>query len=69
MNIDKIKALKKKIDTIPDELDALAHQMRAVGAKMEYYGGFGEMAEHGKELLGAANTARGWAKGIRKQIP
>jgi hypothetical protein len=62
----QIKALKKKLDSIPEELDALAHKMRALGAKMEYYGGFGEMAQHGMEMQGAANIARGWAKGIRK---
>ena len=61
----QINVLKKKIDAIPDELDALAHQMRAIGAKMEYYGGFGEMAEHGREMQGAANIARTWAKWIR----
>ena len=67
MNTRQINALKKKIDAIPDELDALAHQMRKIGAKMAYYGGFGEMGQHGIAMQGAANMARDWAKGIRRE--
>lgn len=52
---------------LPDRLDWLAQQMRNVAAEMEYYGGFNaEIVEHSKELFGAANIARGWAKGIRR---
>lgn len=40
--------------------------MRDVAAKMDYYGGFNvEIRQHAKELDGAANIARGWAKGMR----
>jgi len=51
---------------LPDELDALVIHMRDVAAKMDYYGGFNvEIRQHAKELDGAANIARGWAKGMR----
>ena len=40
--------------------------MNMLGIDMEYYGGFGEIAEHGQELLGAAKIVRNWADGIDK---
>ena len=51
---------------LADDLDALVIQMRNVAARMEYYGGFNsEICEHARELVGAANIARTWAKRIR----
>lgn len=42
-------------------LKRVSELMRAIGADMDYYGGFGEMGEHGREMIGAAKIARGWA--------
>lgn len=46
------------------ELRHLSRQMRKLGTKMEYYGGFGETGKHGRELIVASIIARGWARGI-----
>lgn len=35
--------------------------MRLIGVDMDYYGGFSELAEHGRELIGAAVIAESWA--------
>ena len=49
------------------DLVRLAMGMERVAVDMEYLGGFGELAAHGRELAGAALIARGWAKGLRKR--
>ena len=36
--------------------------MRLIGVDMGYYGGFSELAEHGRELIGAAVIAESWAR-------
>ena len=44
---------------------ALADEMREVGAALDYFGGFdSEVAEHGREMIGAAGIAEGWAEGM-----
>ncbi|MAO23825.1 MAG: hypothetical protein Unbinned3818contig1000_11 [Prokaryotic dsDNA virus sp.] len=46
-------------------LRQLADDMETIGAALDYYGGFDYLlAEHGKEILGAALIARGWADGM-----
>jgi hypothetical protein len=35
--------------------------MLNLGADMDYYGGTGEIGDHGRELIGAALIAREWA--------
>jgi len=51
---------------LPDELDDLAIRMRNVSARMGHYAGFNaEIRQHAKELDGAANISRGWAKAMR----
>lgn len=56
----------KTLTELADRVDALAAEMVAVAADLDWYGGFNdEMHEHSVELLGAASIARGWAKGIR----
>lgn len=60
------QATKDQIDSIPDALDALAKQMIKVATKMEYFGGFSPISQHGREMLGAAKIAKGWAREIRK---
>lgn len=49
------------------DLVRLAIGMERVAVDMEYLGGFGELAAHGRELAGAARIARGWAKELRKR--
>jgi len=49
------------------DLVRLAVGMERVAVDMEYLGGFGELAAHGRELAGAAKIARGWAKTLRKR--
>ena len=46
------------------ELYKLSQKMEKLGLKMEYYGGFGEIGKHGRELVGASVIARGWADEI-----
>jgi hypothetical protein len=38
--------------------------MRQVGADMDYYGGFGEIGNHGRMMVGASKMAKSWADGI-----
>lgn len=54
---------------IAKRLRWLSHRMQSVGAEMEYYGGFGEIGDHGREMQGAASIALGWAKGIEASLP
>ena len=54
---------------IAHRLRLLSQQMQDLGAAMEYTAGFdGEMAEHGKELLGAGLIASGWAAAIEEEM-
>lgn len=39
----------------------VAKSMKRLGCEMEYFGGFGEIGDHGREMIGAAVIARGWA--------
>lgn len=52
---------------LASRLRLLSDRMECVGVAMEYYGGFGETAVHGRELMGAAAMARGWAKEMAKK--
>jgi hypothetical protein len=47
------------------KLDRLAARMERLGLEMQFYGGFGEMAQHGIEMQGAAKVARTWSRGLR----
>ena len=42
------------------------HIMAETAVAMEYYGGLSEVAEHGKELTGAAAIMAEWIEGIKK---
>ena len=53
--------------SLSKELYNLSIQMKKLGVKMDYYGGFGKIGEHGRELIGAATIARGWVNGIKKE--
>ena len=45
-------------------LRSVARAMASLGADMDYIGGFGEIGDHGREMVGAASVAVGWADGI-----
>ena len=51
---------------IVDALENLATQMKIIGNEMRRFGG--ETAEHGIELIGAANIAANWAKNVGKEV-
>lgn len=51
-------------------LRAVAAEMASLGVAMDYYGGFnGLMAQHGREMVGAAGIAREWADEIEASSP
>ena len=51
---------------LADQIDAVATLMWALAERMEYYAGFsGELNRHAREMAGASEIARGWAKAIR----
>ena len=52
---------------IAGELDIVADAMQQTGERMDYIGGFGEIGERGREMIGAANLARDWAKCMREK--
>lgn len=43
---------------------ATAERMAQTAQLMQYYGGLGEIAQHGRQMEGAARIAHGWADGI-----
>lgn len=43
------------------ELRVLSSRMIHIGAAMDYFGGFSEIAQHGHEMMGAAMIAAQWA--------
>lgn len=46
------------------EIEITADAMQQTGERMVYFGGFGPIAAHGREMIGAAKIAQGWAKQI-----
>lgn len=52
---------------IAKQLRKLSKLMTTLGVAMDYYGGFGEIAQHGREMVGAGEIARGWARGIEAE--
>ncbi len=49
---------------LASRLRVLATHMLEMAVQMDYYGGFSEMALHGKELHGAACITASWADAI-----
>jgi len=49
---------------IAEKLRRLANEMDEIAVIMDYYGGFAEWAQHGRELAGGGNIARQWADEI-----
>jgi hypothetical protein len=52
------------ISVIVERLRNLADDMDEVSVMMDYYGGFTEWAQHGREIAGAGAIARQWADEI-----
>ena len=52
---------------ITRRLRVVAGDMEKLGREMEYLGGFGPMAQHGREMQGAANLAESWVKRIESE--
>lgn len=72
---NKLETAKPKTAKPPSK-SALAKRVRRVaalmqklGADMDYYGGFGEVGQHGREMQGAARIALGWADGMEAEPP
>lgn len=53
---------------IAERLRLLADDMEDIAVMMDYYGGFAEWAQHGREIAGAGNIARQWAVEIEVAI-
>jgi hypothetical protein len=47
-------------------IEYVAARMLDVGVAMEYYGGLSELAQHGREMMGASHIASGWADVVRR---
>ena len=65
------QTLAQPLTTAPPSKSELASRLRVLAAhmlemavQMDYYGGFSEMALHGKELHGAACITASWADAI-----
>lgn len=50
--------------TFAKRLKSLSKKMIDLGCDMEYYGGFGEMGTHGRELMRAGLMVEDWSKTI-----
>ncbi len=51
-----------------NELRFMSMSMQRLGGLMDFYGGLGEIGDHGRELIGASKIAAGWADGIQKEL-
>lgn len=52
---------------IAKQLRRLSKAMVTLGVAMDYHGGFGEIGQHGRELVNAGLIAKGWATGIEDE--
>lgn len=52
-----------------DRLKFLAHDLREIGAKMEFYGGFATMGQRGRDLITAAEHVDQWADEWNGKLP
>lgn len=60
--------ISERLEKLAAEMTDVATEMTEVATLMDYFGGFSEIAEHGRELAGAAIIARNWAKHIRGEL-
>lgn len=54
-------------DGLIEKMKALKEQMLDVAADMDFFGGFGEIRQHGLELAGAAGVLQTWIDGIESE--
>jgi hypothetical protein len=54
---------------LAEELRIVAGIMHRTGTRLAYYGGFGEIGAHGREMIGAAKIAKSWVREIRRRKP
>jgi len=52
---------------ISSRLRAVADEMANIAVDLDYYGGLAHWRRHGKELAGAAHTARSWAHELEQE--
>ena len=50
-------------------LKRISNEMLQIGEDMDYYGGFGEIGQHGREMISASQLALDWARGIERDEP
>lgn len=50
-----------------EELEALYQHMIDIATRMDFYGGFSEVADHGRELICAAAVVGSWVDGMKEQ--
>ena len=60
---DPLPAPKTKAD-IAKDLRCIAKHMLDIATSMDYYGGFSEWSQHGKEMAMASAIAEQWADEI-----
>lgn len=53
------------LENLSAAIEYVSSLMLDVGVAMEYYGGFSELAQHGREMIGASHIASGWADVVR----
>jgi hypothetical protein len=64
---ERVMAAKLSVVVTPTKIDIaarlrkLADEMDDIAVAMDYYGGFSEWAQHGREIAGAGTIARQWA--------
>ncbi|SFK45815.1 hypothetical protein [Azotobacter beijerinckii] len=54
-------------DSFCQRLRALAEQIEALGADIDYFGGFGMASQYGRNLVGTARLARDMAQAIEME--
>ena len=62
----KPKITRRCLDRMARRLARVGEDMRCLGADMDYYGGFGLIGVHGREMLGAAQMTKAWSSHIGK---
>jgi hypothetical protein len=69
-NLDRPALLPPHTRTeLAEELRIVAGIMHRTGTRLAYYGGFGEMGAHGREMIGAAKIAKSWVREISRRKP
>ena len=62
----KPKITRRCLARMARRLARVGEDLRCLGADMDYYGGFGLIGVHGREMLGAAQMTKAWSSHIGK---